>query len=338
MKTAAPKSRLARLLVLACVLPLSAALTIVSPAAAATLTKDDVIRMAKSGQSEQAILEAIKESHATFDLTADDVADLRAVGVGDKVIDAMLATAPAPTEGASGAAESKGSESKEPQSQETPPDQEAYPPPIAYPVYPLYYPVYYPVYDPFFPFFGGFFFSFEFVHVSRLFTVFPFDRVVIVVSQPLVLGRTSLRGTTPVVFSTPRTLPRGSTGAMRTSLSPRGSVSARTSPMIDPQAARGARSRPLRLAGTVSPHGAVRPAVPRGPRWQAAAPAGRPVSRPPFQTRPRAFAPSFRPPRPAPLPRGGFAPMRSFGGPRGFGAPRSGGGGHAHTGGHGGHH
>src|SRR5881409_1046247 len=73
-------------------------LALVCLAAATSFTKDDVIRMAKAGQSEQAILDAIRESHATFDLTANDIAELRQGGVTDKVIEAMTETSPAPSE------------------------------------------------------------------------------------------------------------------------------------------------------------------------------------------------------------------------------------------------
>src|SRR3989442_9348001 len=183
-------------------------------AAATSFTKDDAIRMAKAGQSEQMILDAIRESHATFDLTANDIAELRQAGVTEKVIEAMTETSPAPS-----AATPEAEEQAQPdqpssdegvQEQPLEPQYYAAPPPVAYPVYPLYYPVYYPVYDPFFPFFGGFFFSFEFVHVSRAFTVFPCDRAVVVASRTFVGGRPSPRGA-PLVFSTPRATPRGST-------------------------------------------------------------------------------------------------------------------------------
>src|SRR5438128_1081041 len=188
-------------------------LALVSFAATTSFTKDDAIRMARAGQSEQAILDAIHESHATFDLTANDIAELRQSGVTDKVIEAMTETSPAPAEATQEAEEQTQPDqsSSDEGVQEQPLEPEYYPPPpIAYPVYPLYYPVYYPVYDPFFPYFGGFF-AFEFVHVSRAFTVFPCDRAVVVVNRTTLPGRTFLRGT-PTVFSTPRATPRGNTG------------------------------------------------------------------------------------------------------------------------------
>src|SRR5713101_2209408 len=192
-------------------LALAAVLALACLAAASSLTKDDVIRMAKTGQSEQVILDAIHESHATFDLTANDIADLRQAGVSEKVIDMMTQRGSSQPKGkAGGTQEAQSGESSAEQSAEGK-IQEPSPPPVAYPIYPLYYPVYYPVFNPFFPFFGGFFFSFEFIHVSRLFTVFPFSRTVIVLTSPFVLRGTSVVTSNPIVFSTPRTLPRGST-------------------------------------------------------------------------------------------------------------------------------
>src|SRR5882672_2456008 len=64
-------------------------------AAASSFTKDDVIRMAKAGRSDGAILGAIQDAHATFDLTADDIAELRNAGVSERMIDVMIATGPA---------------------------------------------------------------------------------------------------------------------------------------------------------------------------------------------------------------------------------------------------
>lgn len=178
-------------------------------AAGATLTKDDVIRMARSGESDRAILDAIRDSHAAFELTADDIADLRNAGVSDAVIDTMTET---------------GDQAYREQGTSDESHSEYPPPPVyepGYPFYPLYYPDYYPVFDPFFPFYGGFLFSFQFVHVSGLFTVFPCDRSVLVVRSPVVARGASVVTARPGVFSTPRTLPRGSAAIARTSLAPR---------------------------------------------------------------------------------------------------------------------
>src|SRR6266571_7206123 len=73
-------------------------LALVCLAAATSFTKDDVIRMARAGQSEQTILDAIREADATFDLTVNDIAELRQSGVTDKVIEAVTETSPAPSE------------------------------------------------------------------------------------------------------------------------------------------------------------------------------------------------------------------------------------------------
>src|SRR5258706_16376925 len=72
---------------------------------AAPIMPDDVIRMAKEGQSDSAIIAAIYDSGATFDLTADGVAELHDQGVSDPVIDAMIETSPPPGEEAEPAEE-----------------------------------------------------------------------------------------------------------------------------------------------------------------------------------------------------------------------------------------
>jgi hypothetical protein len=164
-------------------------LAFVCLAAASALTTDDVIRMAKEGQSDRAILAAIHESGASFDLTADEIADLHDQGVSDKVIDAMIETAPATREEAS---------AEEPEPEPAPPYA------IAYPVYPLYYPWFVPVFDPFF--FGFPFVSFGFVHVSHSFAVFPCVHHVVVVSNAFVGARPF--GARAVVASTTRFVPR----------------------------------------------------------------------------------------------------------------------------------
>jgi len=311
-------------------------LALVSLAAATSFTKDDAIRMARAGQSEQAILDAIRESHASFDLTANDIAELRQAGVTEKVIEAMTETSPAPSEATPESEEP--AQADQPSSdegvQEQPLEPQYYPAPspVAYPVYPLYYPVYYPVYDPFFPFFGGVFFSFEFVHVSRAFAVFPCDRTVIVVNRTIPPGRTFPRGS-PLVFSTPRATPRGTTGNPRAWQIVRG----------DPNRPRGAAAalrptshssvpvRPTRYPTPSSPRPMLRPQG--SPMARPHAAPSFPSARPNFQALPpRPPAPAFH--RPLSMPHGISMPMGGGMTAHGFGASRPVGSGH----GHGGHH
>ena len=310
-------------------------------AAAASFTKDDVVRMARAGRSEQAILDAIHDSHATFDLTANDIAELRQAGVSDKVIDTMTETGPAQPEAAAVPEEQSRTDqsSSDEGIQEQPYATEYYPPPppIAYPVYPLYYPVYYPVYDPFFPFFGGFFFSFEFVHVSRAFTVFPCDRAVVVASSALVGGRPSPRGA-PLVFSTPRATPRGSTRIVQARQTVRGDT-IRPPGRIGVPRPTSFSQVPVRPSRFSSPSSARAPARPHGS--PTVRPYGSPMVRPhgtPYTSpaRPHFQAPPMRPPAPAfhrppptSMPHGGSAPMGGIHS-HGFGGLHSTGGGHGH--------
>src|SRR5438445_2521611 len=115
-------------------------LAILCLAAGAAPSKDDVIRMTREGKSQQAILDAIHDSHATFDLTANDIAELRQAGVSDKVIDTMTETGPAQPEAAAVPEEQSQTDqsSSDEGIQEQPYATEYYPPPppIAYPVYP----------------------------------------------------------------------------------------------------------------------------------------------------------------------------------------------------------
>jgi hypothetical protein len=340
-------------------------------AAAATLTKDDVIAMARSGRSQQDILAAVRDAHASFDLTADDIADLRRSGVGEDVIQAMVDTEPpqtdlesaAPPASEAGPAPDEGAVDEGAYDQG--PLEGPYAPPAwyAYPYYPLYYPVYYPVYDPFWPYFGGFFVSFEFVHFSHCFSVFSCDRSFVVVNRPVSLRGGSIFSTRPAVFTTPRTQPRGSTVA---SLSGFGSRPAR---LTDPRGSGGwagstgprgqsASSGTTRPRGMLGPRGATSPRAAMSPRAMTAprsmtgsgprswtrpepplqrplgAPAAPRYGMPRGQAAPRSFGPAPRfssPPRPSP----GFAPMPrgGYGGGGGFhAAPAPRGGGHSHGG------
>src|SRR5438445_7440192 len=98
-------------------------LAILCLAAGAAPSKDDVIRMTREGKSQQAILDAIHDSHATFDLTANDIADLRAAGVGESIIDAMIETGPAQPQ----ADQQPQAEAPQPAQEESPGDVEPQP-------------------------------------------------------------------------------------------------------------------------------------------------------------------------------------------------------------------
>jgi hypothetical protein len=308
-------------------------------AAASSLTKDDVIRMAKAGRSDGAILGAIQDAHATFDLTADDIAELRNAGVSERMIDVMIATGPAQPGEELGDTEQAqtepGSSYESSEEQTAEPDYYQGAPVIAYPVYPLYYPAYFPVYDPFFPFFDGFFFSFEFVHVSRLVTVFPCDRTVLVLRNSVVLNRSSFSASRPIVFGTPRTLTRAGSGSL-----------------LNGRLTGGNAGRPTAGRDPVSPtfprvpsrFGAQRPnpGLPASrrmgvPRWTVPPSRGAHLQAPPrtqsvprFPSPQRFAAPSFRAPRPMPVSHG----SPRMGGMRSFSAPRVGGAGRSHSGRH----
>jgi len=315
-------------------------------AAAAALTRDDVIRMAREGQSEQAILDAIHASNATFDLTANDIADLRQAGVSEVIIDAMTESGAVQPDSEAG-----GSEETQPydEGEGIPPEDvtgPGYPiaPPIVYPVYPLYYPFYYPVYDSFWPYWGGFF-SFSFVHVSRFHTIYPCDHSVVVVSHP---GAVHPRHfwqprSAPIVTSTPRggrpwtrTVssdrpgwrdPAPAPRADRPGSHPRSATGGtRAGEGVRPRPGRGPSGDPSR-----SPRLAA-PAPGGGPRWQAPPRASaslraqRSPGSPRYQAAPRSQGapygrPSARPADPRfQAPRGYQAP-RAFQSPRAFQAP-----------------
>jgi len=165
---------------------------------AAPSTREDVVRMLKSRTPESSILVAIRSSHTAYDLTADDIADLREAGASQAVIDAMIdsgaSTAPVAQPSDSGdlessqaAAETAGPETgTEPETvTEYVPVPVAPPPPAyyGYPFYPLYAPVYYPVYDPFFSGFYGPWFSFGFVSSFGFHTIFPCHSSFVVVGH-----------------------------------------------------------------------------------------------------------------------------------------------------------
>ena len=55
-----------------------------------TLTKRQIMAMAKAGVGDEAILEQIERTGAAFDLSADDLIKLKQVGVSEQVIKAMI--------------------------------------------------------------------------------------------------------------------------------------------------------------------------------------------------------------------------------------------------------
>ena len=54
------------------------------------MTKDDVIALANAGVSDNVIIDQIKTTHSSFQLSTQDIVDLANAGVGDKVISAMI--------------------------------------------------------------------------------------------------------------------------------------------------------------------------------------------------------------------------------------------------------
>lgn len=70
-----------------------------------TLNNDAVIKMVKAGLSEDVIVTTVNSSPGTYDTSADGLISLKAAGVGDKIVGAMIARAsgiaPAPAAAAS---------------------------------------------------------------------------------------------------------------------------------------------------------------------------------------------------------------------------------------------
>ncbi len=56
------------------------------------LPKEQIIEMAKQGQSDDVILKKIDSTDSVYNLTADDVVGLRQAGVSDKVVTYMMRT------------------------------------------------------------------------------------------------------------------------------------------------------------------------------------------------------------------------------------------------------
>lgn len=66
-----------------------------SSAAKEVLTNDDVVKLVKGGLPESVIIQKIRASERKFDTSADGLIQLKGAGVPDKVIEAMVAPAPA---------------------------------------------------------------------------------------------------------------------------------------------------------------------------------------------------------------------------------------------------
>jgi hypothetical protein len=65
---------------------------LISPAAWATLTFDDVVRLVSAGVTEETILDLADVEGATFDLTVEQVIELKEVGATEEFIRALMAT------------------------------------------------------------------------------------------------------------------------------------------------------------------------------------------------------------------------------------------------------
>ncbi len=63
-------------------------------AMAQDVTKEDVVKLSKAGLSDQVIIEFMKSRNTRIALTANDVVDLKAAGVGNGVITFMLESPP----------------------------------------------------------------------------------------------------------------------------------------------------------------------------------------------------------------------------------------------------
>lgn len=69
----------------------------VAPATARNLTVDDIIKLSKAGLSDDTIIQKIRSNGQAFDLSTDQMLQIKSEGVSDRVIQAMLnPTAPPP--------------------------------------------------------------------------------------------------------------------------------------------------------------------------------------------------------------------------------------------------
>ncbi len=71
-----------------------AILAMVSAAAAQQVTKDEIVKLVKSGTSDDAVIARIDHDKPAFTLSADDIAGLKKDGVGERVIRRMMACLP----------------------------------------------------------------------------------------------------------------------------------------------------------------------------------------------------------------------------------------------------
>lgn len=79
----------------------------ITPAVGRTLTIDDVIKLSKAGLSEDTIIQKVRSNGQAFDLSTDQLIQLKDAGVSDKVVQAMLDPNPAPAPAAATAAAAK---------------------------------------------------------------------------------------------------------------------------------------------------------------------------------------------------------------------------------------
>lgn len=59
---------------------------------ATPLTKDDVVRLAQEGISDEVVISQIEATHSKFFLTVDEIIGLRKAKVSQRVIDRMIGT------------------------------------------------------------------------------------------------------------------------------------------------------------------------------------------------------------------------------------------------------
>ena len=72
-------------------------LAITTFAQAEILTNKDVILMTQSGLSKELIIRKVKEAGGKYDVSAQNMIDLKKAGVDDSVIESMMEKAAAPT-------------------------------------------------------------------------------------------------------------------------------------------------------------------------------------------------------------------------------------------------
>ncbi len=73
-----------------------------------TLNNEGVIKMVKAGLSEDVVAAAVTSTPGSYDTSADGLVALKAAGVGDKIVSAILAKVAAPATPAVAAAPASG--------------------------------------------------------------------------------------------------------------------------------------------------------------------------------------------------------------------------------------